>query len=515
MTIQWSKTLLLWDPDDPRLFGLDPNDFSDLGINTLMTRYDFMGRDPGLLPSIRSTGAEALIFTRNDDMEGSPPLAWLLGKLRMGYTTLSAIDRVDQVSQTKQCMYDLLNGKAELEIPDPIGSTPVTRNSQGSFSLIFDLEQLGGARFGMPRLLPMLESHQIRATFFITGFIAETYPGLIGRIVRGGHEIAVHGTMHESLHDRPLTEQIERVREAKVNLETFGTVSGANYIFRMDQDSPEALLRAGLRYLVLFRKVLFHRTRYMEQSCKVRPLRTPAGDLTLVPVSVETYAMSRSMVRAMIDRAWRTSIKEDVNHISVLMHPFKDGGLGRLNTTEWVIRYLTRDLELKGVPVSEVAHTEQADSQAVEILYRWDNNEPSTRPDTPGNHPIPNWWAPILYHSRRTERLCDGLNESGQPAVLSTTPPDAAKRICVYPDRWENGHLEVRLDPILGAHEEIRSVRDALQKEGSIQISPSSVLRDIWRYIFFHFPRTWSDIRELVPRIWPKIAGTITAKDRE
>ena len=36
----------------------------------------------------------------------------------------------------------------------------------------------------------------------------------------------------------------------------------------------------------------------------------------------------------MIDSAWKTAVREGVNHISVLMHPFKDGRLDRLPLTK-------------------------------------------------------------------------------------------------------------------------------------------------------------------------------------
>jgi len=47
------------------------------------------------------------------------------------------------------------------------------------------------------RLLDMFEQHNVTATFFILGWVAERFPELIQRIAAAGHEIASHGYMHQ------------------------------------------------------------------------------------------------------------------------------------------------------------------------------------------------------------------------------------------------------------------------------------------------------------------------------
>lgn len=46
------------------------------------------------------------------------------------------------------------------------------------------------------RILDLFDSHQIKATFFTLGWVAERYPALIRRIVESGHELASHGYQH-------------------------------------------------------------------------------------------------------------------------------------------------------------------------------------------------------------------------------------------------------------------------------------------------------------------------------
>lgn len=59
--------------------------------------------------------------------------------------------------------------------------------------------QAYGPLTGVPRLLRLLERHGVRATFFVPGYTAHRYPGVVRDIVAAGHEVAHHGYLHESL----------------------------------------------------------------------------------------------------------------------------------------------------------------------------------------------------------------------------------------------------------------------------------------------------------------------------
>lgn len=47
------------------------------------------------------------------------------------------------------------------------------------------------------RILALLDEHDVRATFFTLGWVAERYPGLVRRMADAGHEVASHGYAHE------------------------------------------------------------------------------------------------------------------------------------------------------------------------------------------------------------------------------------------------------------------------------------------------------------------------------
>ncbi len=54
-----------------------------------------------------------------------------------------------------------------------------------------------GARAGLPRVLDLLERYDIKATFFIPAVSAQLYSDEVRRIADAGHEVGIHGWIHE------------------------------------------------------------------------------------------------------------------------------------------------------------------------------------------------------------------------------------------------------------------------------------------------------------------------------
>jgi peptidoglycan/xylan/chitin deacetylase (PgdA/CDA1 family) len=65
-----------------------------------------------------------------------------------------------------------------------------------------------GNRVGVPRIVKLLEKHGVRATFFVPAVVAQLHPEEQREIVAAGHEIGMHGWIHE-LNSR-LDEAAER-----------------------------------------------------------------------------------------------------------------------------------------------------------------------------------------------------------------------------------------------------------------------------------------------------------------
>lgn len=63
-----------------------------------------------------------------------------------------------------------------------------------------------------PRLLEILETYQVRATFFVVGEAVQRYPEVVRRAVQGGHAIGNHSWDHPSF---PLITGAERRRQIR------------------------------------------------------------------------------------------------------------------------------------------------------------------------------------------------------------------------------------------------------------------------------------------------------------
>lgn len=69
------------------------------------------------------------------------------------------------------------------------------------------------------KLVELLAKHDTKATFFVLGWVAERYPGLVKALVGQGHEIASHGYGHESVTSQSPEQFRHDVRRAKYILE--------------------------------------------------------------------------------------------------------------------------------------------------------------------------------------------------------------------------------------------------------------------------------------------------------
>ncbi len=90
------------------------------------------------------------------------------------------------------------------------------------------------------RLLQLLASRGVHATFFTLGWVAERYPQLVRRIVAGGHELASHGYGHERASDLDRAALHADLDRAKKLLEDLGGVAVRGYrapSFSIGQDN--------------------------------------------------------------------------------------------------------------------------------------------------------------------------------------------------------------------------------------------------------------------------------------
>ena len=104
------------------------------------------------------------------------------------------------------------------------------------------------------RLLVMLASHGIRATFFVLGWVARKHPDIVRAIAAAGHEIASHGMSHRLVYTQSRDVFRQETLEAKALLEdqcqqpVIGYRAATYSITRKSLWALDILCEAGFHY---------------------------------------------------------------------------------------------------------------------------------------------------------------------------------------------------------------------------------------------------------------------------
>ena len=76
-----------------------------------------------------------------------------------------------------------------------------------------------GPKAGVPRILRLLKTHNLKAGFFIPGEVAERYPETVMEISRDGHEVGHHGYSHRNPASCSLQEEKDELEKGTEVLE--------------------------------------------------------------------------------------------------------------------------------------------------------------------------------------------------------------------------------------------------------------------------------------------------------
>jgi polysaccharide deacetylase family protein (PEP-CTERM system associated) len=107
---------------------------------------------------------------------------------------------------------------------------------------------------GTLRTLAMLDEFDVRATFFVLGWVAETAPELVREVANRGHEVASKGFDHRSIKEMSpalFWEDVHRSREAlerATGRAVLGYRVADRWFGRADLWALDVLIEAGYRY---------------------------------------------------------------------------------------------------------------------------------------------------------------------------------------------------------------------------------------------------------------------------
>lgn len=130
-----------------------------------------------------------------------------------------------------------------------------------------------GPRVALFRILELLDRHEIVATFFVPGRVAERYPDEVRAILGSGHEVAHHGYTHASPADLDLdAERAELARGTEVLSALGAEVLGyRSPSWELSPHTLELVRSSGFRYS----------SNLMDDD---RPYLHAGGDLVEIPV---------------------------------------------------------------------------------------------------------------------------------------------------------------------------------------------------------------------------------------
>ena len=141
------------------------------------------------------------------------------------------------------------------------------------------------------RLLELLGALNVHATFFVLGWVADRFPGLVREIAAGGHELGCHSYWHRLIYKLQPAEFREDTRRAKDVIEQ---ISGQSVnVYRAPTYSVidrsvwalEILAELGFSYDSSIYPI--HHDRYGMPDAPRSPFRfqTPSGPMTEFPLT--------------------------------------------------------------------------------------------------------------------------------------------------------------------------------------------------------------------------------------
>lgn len=196
------------------------------------------------------------------------------------------------------------------------------------------------------KLLDILSASGVRATFFVLGWIADHYPGLVKTIHGAGHEVASHGYAHEMVTQlTPLTFR-EDIRRAKCLLESL----------------------IGCRVLG-YRAPSFS---IMQKTMWALPILVEEGfayDASIFPVRHDRYGMphaNRFCHRLVTSAGPLWEIPPSTFELGRMRFPIAGGGYFRICPYP-ILRRLLKQVERQGVPLVMYLHPWELDPEQPRI----------------------------------------------------------------------------------------------------------------------------------------------------
>lgn len=461
---------------------------------------NLMGESEGLRRILDEQRIDFVVFARNDQVFDKVSIGPLIRTLQVGYESFSGIDPEHVFEQTSKCLDDFLTQGCQLGLEKRPRLPSVRKPHDGTFSLIFDLEQLGGVRFGLPRVLDLLDRYDAPATFFVISYICQVYTDVVEILRDRGHEVGLHGRYHEYLAGHPLQQQMDMIRCMICDLESAGSISGANFVYRMDANTLRAMSANRLDYFVSFMVHSYRPFAYYKLPTHPMMFWTPEGVIQKMSVHVETNNRPWFTIKNAINSAVTAGRLEAYPHVNILLHPFRDGALHHIGDLERILDYLRNEVGYQPVRLMDMAAHVTRYAPTSFIYYT-----PQDFLVTDGTSDS-SWrlrWR-SAYYEERVSKLYQALAQSGEQPALCVHLPKKAKVFAVdpyLPDGYKPDQV-IEQDPLMCSSEDFKSHGN---DEASLMVYRPGK-RNLVNLMNMSRPRYRDDFTGLLPEIGLRLA---------
>ena len=303
---------------------------------------------------VLANNIDFVVYSRNDQVANRINLNPITNQLKIGFSSFSGIDNKNRINQMRTCYQDFIecNKQLPFHLPAEQKIKQKPGQSRGSFSLVFDAEQFGCFRFGLPRIFNLLDEYAVKATFFVTNIMKKVYSNAIELITKAGHDVGIHGQWHEQLFDIDVTTQTKIINEMKTDFSN--CPKGANFVGRMDEATVTALVRNDFNYFMYLAVNYYQPFKYPNISNRPISINNDKSKILALPISMNTYSLPWFSIKNSIDSEVASFRETNFQHITILLHPFRDGNLNHLSITKKLLKHLTMDLGLRPISLNQL-----------------------------------------------------------------------------------------------------------------------------------------------------------------
>jgi cytosine deaminase len=285
-----------------------------------------------------TAGAEPHAWAVRDATRPADPVTW------PGGATAAAILSFD------------LDAEAVVLTADPSNATRLSVMSHQAY----------GPLTGVPRILRLLQRHELRATFYVPGYTAERYPELVGKIVDAGHEIAHHGYLHEAVRGMSPADEAAMLDRGLAALKRVAGLRPVGYrapMWETTYATPGLLLDRGFEYDSSLMDcdvpyVLAEHGGPDARSLVEIPVHWALDDWEQYAYVPEVFGSGLIESPAKVLEMWSLELRaiyDDGGCFSLTNHPFLSGRPARLRALEQLIEMMKSLPTLWIAPAGDVA----------------------------------------------------------------------------------------------------------------------------------------------------------------